>query len=95
MKRKNRKYSNVAYGEIHKHFGLFEWRECFFCGEEFRRERGYRFLISAHVMSEWSYACEACCCSKSHCNEMVGVFLDNICNNRPEASPPMRSYKND
>lgn len=27
MKRKNRKYSNVAYGEIHKHFGLFEWRE--------------------------------------------------------------------
>lgn len=36
MKReKFNKYTNVVEGDIYNHYGIFLWRECFFCGKEF------------------------------------------------------------
>lgn len=95
MKREGEKYPNVAHGEIWKHFGLIFWQDCLFCQKEFRREQGYRFQLS--INSDWLYACESCCCSKSHCNDMIGQWKENMRKDRkgPPAPPPMRSYKND
>lgn len=51
MKRESsvEKYPNVLFGEIWKHFGLFAWKECFFCKMEFRREGGYKFLLGGKM----------------------------------------------
>lgn len=95
MKRESEKTKHTLDGQIYKHYGLFGWQECLFCKKEFRREDGYRFLA---FQGQWSYSCESCSCSKSHCNENLGVMWENIRNNRPEAPPappPMRSYKNE
>lgn len=97
MKRESNveRYPNALFGEIWKHFGLFAWKECFFCKMEFRREDGYRFLLRAN--SAWLYSCERCCCSKSHCNDMIGHWMANARKTSKElpVPPPMRSYKND
>ena len=95
MKRRSEKYSNVAHGVVYNHYGLFFWQGCLFCKKEFRRESGYRFQLQ--VNRAWLYGCEDCCSSKSHCNDMIGQWKENMRKDRkgPPAPPPIRSYGND
>lgn len=81
MKRDNTKYTNVICGDIYNHYGLFSWRECFFCNKEFRREGGYRFQMQ--VDRPWVYSCSSCSGSKEEVNENVDKFLKR----RPKAPP--------
>ncbi len=89
-------YKDVAYGEIHKHYSLLFWKSCMFCMRDFKREQGYRFLLTGK--GDWSYSCSRCSVSKSHCNDNVKYWKDTqrakIKNIIPPP-PPMRSYKND
>lgn len=84
MKRDGTRYSNVVEGDIYDHYGLFRWRECFFCKQEFRREAGYRFQMQ--YSRPWVYSCASCSGSKEEVNENVGKFLDR----RPKAPPKGR-----
>jgi hypothetical protein len=69
MKRASVKYKNVVHETIYNHYGLIFWKECMFCGDEFRRESGYRFQLQ--VNGGWNYSCGTCCHSKEEVNEQV------------------------
>lgn len=87
MKRgKFNKYINVVEGDIYNHYGIFLWRECFFCSKEFRREAGYRFQMQ--VNRPWVYSCAGCSNSKEAVNDNVKKFKSN----RPKApaAPPRK-----
>jgi hypothetical protein len=45
MKHKLARYNHAVNETIYNHYGLFFWQECLFCGNEFRRENGYRFQL--------------------------------------------------
>lgn len=69
MKRKGANYTHVVNETIYNHYGLFFWQECLFCGNEFRRENGYRFQLQLN--NGWDYSCGTCCHSKEEVNEQV------------------------
>lgn len=87
MKRDSARYSHVVGGDIYDHYGLFRWRECFFCGDEFRREGGYRFQMQYNC--PWVYSCSSCSGSREGVNENVCKFLKR----RPKSpiAPPRES----
>lgn len=82
--------SQTLKHEIFSHYGLFTWQECLFCKEEFRRENGYRFTLNNRY---WSYSCEDCSCSKSHCSDMIDVWIKNQRPDFPPTAPPVRTLK--
>lgn len=84
MQRDNSKYTNVVGQDIYDHYGLFFWRECFFCKKEFRREAGYRFQMQ--VNRPWVYSCAGCSGSKEDVNENVGKFLKR--RSKAPSAPP-------
>ncbi len=67
MKRKVSKYKHVVGGDIYDHYPLVFWYECFFCGEEFRREKGFRFQVQYN--RPWVYSCATCSSSKGDVNQ--------------------------
>jgi hypothetical protein len=81
MKREAIKYQHVVGGDIYNHYGLIFWKECFFCGNEFRREAGYRFQVQ--VNKYWAYSCGGCSSSKESVNENIKKFKSV----RPKAPP--------
>ena len=64
---------------IFKYFSLFTWQRCCECKKEFRRERGFRFLIGPFTQSGgyWTYLCSLCCGSKEAANKYAvdGKYL--------------------
>ena len=46
------------YG-IYTHFPLFTWRKCTNCGNEFKWEKGYRYIVS-YYGKDWCYLCKTC-----------------------------------
>lgn len=79
--------------EVITYFPLFNWRKCYFCDNEFRRESGYQWQAA---MGYYMYACGHCCASVSHCNDMivhkrdteVAKFVGKL-----PPPPPMRTYR--
>lgn len=86
MKRENIRYSSIVGGDIYNHYGIFFWKECFFCDKEFRREAGYRFQVQWG--NPWVYSCAGCSSSKQDVDDNMKKFKSN----RPKAPPaPPRS----
>ena len=75
-------YSNVVGNDIYNHYGLFFWKECFFCKKDFRRESGFRFQMQ--VDRPWVYSCGDCCSSKEGVNTKVKEWFVK---SRPKAPP--------
>lgn len=87
MKRKSVKYTNVALETIYNHYGVMFWQDCLFCGQEFRRERGYRFQLQ--INRDWVYSCANCCSSKDEVNTKVGELRKR----RPKAPAAPQSKR--
>jgi hypothetical protein len=81
MKHKLARYNHAVNETIYNHYGLFFWQECLFCGNEFRRENGYRFQLQ--VNKDWQYNCGTCSHSKEEVNEQVGRLKSK----RPKPPP--------
>lgn len=57
-----RKHKQVYERPLYRHYGLFIWRQCSCCKEDFRREKGFRFLVGPFFngMRRWLYLCGSC-----------------------------------
>jgi hypothetical protein len=89
MKREHteNKYDVVTY------FPLFNWRKCYFCNSEFRRETGYQWFVA---QGYFRYSCGTCCASVSHCNDKIVhkrvIEAARIMGKLPPP-PPMRTFR--
>lgn len=71
-----------------KYTPWFNWRECKFCREEFRREKGWQFVLQRGGGFEfYSYSCKTCSDSLEDLNENI---KDWFVYSRPKATaaPP-------
>lgn len=86
-KHEENKYNVVTY------FPLFNWRKCYFCEKEFRRESGFQFYAA---QGYFLYACGHCCVSVSHCNDRIvhkrDTGIAKLMGHIPP-QPPMRTYR--
>lgn len=78
-------YSNVVGNDIYNHYGIFFWKECFFCNKDFRRENGFRFQMQ--VDRPWVYSCGDCCSSKGDVNTKVKEWFVRSRPKAPAATP--------
>lgn len=53
--------------QVYNHFGVFIWRKCECCGDEFRREKGFKFCSC----DEWKYICSSCIKGKKEVDEYI------------------------
>ena len=85
MKRPSTKTKN----DIHPHYSLFSWKPCTFCKQEFRRERGYSWLVQGRFLS---YACSSCCSSEQGCQDKIDRRWEYVKANKPKApaAPPKK-----
>lgn len=63
----------------------FDWTECWICGEEWRREWGYRVLTQRGGAGPGTGVCGGCADSKEHASELC---YDKIKNMRPPGHRP-------
>jgi len=72
---------------VYTDFSLFIWHQCASCNEDFRREKGYRFLVGPFYNGGgvWRYLCSQCISSKAEAHAFA-LFGGN--SKRP--SPPLR-----
>lgn len=78
MKRVSQKLPYTLH-EVTPYRSLFVWRECHFCKMEFRREKGWQFVIQGRFIA---YSCMTCCTRPEE--------VDHKRPPAPEAPPPMR-----
>lgn len=80
--------------EIYTCTPWFLWEECLFCGLEFRRERGWKFLMR-RGFTKWSYSCNSCSSTKEECDRNIDLYSVSRVAARPKApkSPPPCSGK--
>lgn len=88
MKRPSQQYSNVVGNDIYSHYSLFSWQTCFFCDQEFRREKGYRFQLQYNA--PWVYSCYECSSSKDECNENLHLWKKKARKAFVNIAPPSR-----
>ena len=83
MKRKHiRKHPN-----LYRIYSFFRWKRCCKCGQEFRRERGWRCLdvpIRGHCYTEY-YLCKTCAPDYETANK---YFLNREWSLPPKPEPP-------
>lgn len=75
MKRKE-KIKNKYRHSVYKVRSWFFWNKCAKCKDEFRRERGWRFLTGPFVggMGKWRYLCASCCNNEQHAHDLANSF---------------------
>jgi len=58
MKRKHKQ----QYKDLYRFFPLFTWYKCEKCGQDFRREKGWRALCGPYPggAGRWLYLCGSC-----------------------------------
>lgn len=79
--------------DVRSYYPIINWRKCYFCNSEFRRESGFQWLAA---MRYHLYACSHCCISVSHCNDMIVHKRDTqvaILMGKSLPPPPMRTYR--
>lgn len=52
--------------EIFPHYSVFSWEQCVLCGQEFRREKGWRMT----AWNRWLYSCGTCSPTKEVFDQM-------------------------
>jgi len=72
MKRKHIKH----YTDLYRCFTLFTWNKCSKCGQDFRREKGWRALTGPFYNGNgvWHYLCYDCAPTREIADE---YFLNN------------------
>ena len=66
--------------EVYTTWPLFDWAECWICGEEWRREWGYQVLVRRGGNRPGTGVCGTCADSKEQASELC---YDKIKNMRP------------
>ena len=70
-----------------KYTPWFTWRECKFCQQEFRREKGWQFVLQqggGGGFNVYSYSCKQCSGTIDILNKNI---KDWFTNNRPMLAP--------
>lgn len=79
----SKKYEHSIYRE----WPVFFWKTCCKCKQEFRRERGWRFLSGPYYNGggHWRYLCSTCAPTREAANHLAldGVYIPP----RPPAPP--------
>lgn len=78
MKREKLKY------EVYDHYSWFGWYECWICGKEFRREKGFRL----YLYRSFAYVCSEHATSKEEAIEAFDQRFKWRPKNVPTAPPP-------
>jgi len=90
-----RKHIQKYHSGIYRHFTLFSWTRCCICGQDFRREFGFRFMAGPYFFGcgVWYYLCPDCAPNKNIANEIAvnhKYKKDNLC---PPPPPPLSINK--
>lgn len=82
MKREHQKTHEFLY----RHFALFVWKKCECCGDEFNRERGWRYLSGPFYggAGKWKYLCGLCAKNTVQATHLI----ETIGKRRPAKPPP-------
>lgn len=87
------KRQRINEHDVSKHYALFSWETCDFCNQEFRMESGYKWQ---NIYDLTRYSCSTCCCSVSHCSDMIGYKHESemaMMLGEVPPVPPMRTYR--
>lgn len=89
MRRKNQEHKVRKYlsskVDIRQVFPLLLWCKCEKCGDEFRREYGWKYTVLSQKPLGW-YICGTCCLDE---DEVHTFFTDRIKRMRDMIVPPI------
>ncbi len=75
--------------KVYFSYPLFFWQRCSCCKQDFRRERGWRYLSGPYHggSGHWRYLCGTCAPTREEANELV--YQNVHIPPRPPAPPAM------
>lgn len=72
--------------QVYREYPLFVWKRCYRCRQEFRRERGWRFLTGPYFngRGHWRHLCGSCAPTRTRAEHLA--FVAHM--PTPEPPPP-------
>lgn len=79
---------------VYTHFSIFSWEVCDDCGEDFRREKGFRLVVGpfSNGRGQCIHLCGTCCPSidAAHRYAITGQYMPKSKPSPPPPPPPKR-----
>lgn len=82
-----RKHKEIFENGINRYYGLIVWRQCCICKDDFRRERGWSFIVGPYCNGAGRryFLCKKCAPTKDAAN-FIALTLNN--SYKLKISPP-------